>query len=237
MPSAAQAFRRSLESNQEFARKIDGSDFPLTTFQAVQNWQRQRFRDTYADFAARQSDRPACEFFLQELYGGLDFRERDEDVSRVAPVMSRLLPDKALLALSEALQLQRLSLDLDLLMAEELLNTGQFEIDETGYVQLYRAVGQRHLRELQIGLIRKLGHELRSLTRTPVLLSLVKAVRKPALAAGYGRLQGFLEKGLSAFRQLQDPAGFVEAIYKRENELMQYWFGSDQAPGAVGFNP
>jgi hypothetical protein len=236
MPSAAHAFRLSLESNQEFARKIDRADFPLTEFQAVQDWQRNRFGNTYADFAARESDRPACEFFLQELYGGVSFRERDEVVSRVEPIMSRLLPDRALLALSEALQLQRLSLDLDLFMAEEYLKTGQNEIDTELYIELYRSVGRRPERELQIHMIRKLGRELQSLTHTPVLLALVKAVRKPALAAGYGRLQEFLEKGLSAFRQLQDPGRFVDAIYQREVELMQQWFGLTQAIDPAGIN-
>lgn len=234
MPSAAHAFRLSLESNQEFARKIDGADFPLTEFQLIQDWQRRRFRNTYADFAARESDRPACEFFLQELYGGLGFRERDQDVSRVEPIMSRLLPDKALLALTEALQLQRLSLDLDLFMAGELRINDYSEIDEKCYEQIYRTVGRRPLREKQIGMIRNLGHELQSLTRTPVLLGLVKAVRKPAIAAGYSRLQSFLEKGLSAFRQLQDPDEFVEAIYQREIGLMQHWFGTAQAANPAG---
>jgi hypothetical protein len=237
MSSAAHAFRLSLECSQEFARKIDSAAFPLPEFQAVQDWQRNRFGNTYADFAARESDRPACEFFLQELYGGLGFRERDEVVSRVEPIMSRLLPDKALRALSEALRLQRLSLDLDLLMAAELLRTGQRVIDTTRYVKLYRSVGRRTERELQIEMIRKLGRELQLLTHTPVLLALVKAVRKPALAAGYGRLQEFLEKGLSAFRQLQDPGRFVDAIYQREVELMQQWFGSVQPIDPARVNP
>lgn len=225
MSSAADAFRQALESNRDFANIIGQADFPSTEFQVVQNWQRRRFRRTYADFAARETDRPACEFFLQELYGGLNFRDRDEDVSRVEPIMSRLLPDSALTALSEALQLQRLSLDLDLQMAKQLQRLETNEIDDALYVQLYRAVGRKPERELQIDLTRKLGHELQWLTRTPLLLGLVKAVRKPAVAAGYGRLQAFLEEGLAAFRELQDPQQFVEAIFQRESGLMREWFG------------
>jgi hypothetical protein len=69
-----------------------------------------------------------------------------------------------------------------------------------------------------------------------VLLGLVKAVRRPALATGYGRLQGFLEKGLSAFRQLEEPEQFVETIYCREVELMQLWFGASQVQSPVRVN-
>lgn len=237
MSFAAQAFRSALASNRQFANTIAEPGFPLAAFQAVQDWQRQRFRETYADFASRPTDRPACEFFLQELYGGLDFRKRDQDVSRVEPVMSRLLPDKALQALAEALQLQRISLDLDLLMGQALRDSGDGGINARKYSWLYRQVGQPQLRKSQIDMIRNLGHELRSLTRTPLLLGLVKAVRKPAIAAGFGDLQEFLEKGLSAFRQLQDANQFVEAIYQRESELMRQWFGGESDAGSGPVNP
>ena len=227
MRSAAQAFRQALQAGNEFARAIDQPDFPLEEFLRLQDWQRQRFRLTYADFVARESDQAACQFFLQELYGGLGFRQRDEDVNRVEPIMSRTLPDRALWALSEALKLQLISLELDRNMAEVLRQKSAQIIDESCYVSVYRRVGRRHEREQQIELIRKLGDELQALTRLPLLLRLVKALRKPARVAGYGRLQNFLEQGLSAFRQLQDPKHFVEAIYQRETRLMTLWLGDE----------
>ena len=72
---------------------LDAPGFPLPALEDLQGWQRERFSRTYADFLARESDAAACRFFLDELYGGLEFRERNEDVSRVAPVMARTLPD------------------------------------------------------------------------------------------------------------------------------------------------
>jgi len=230
MSSAANEFRQVLKLNNDFARAIDEPGFPLSGFVLIQDWQRQRFQLTYADYLARESDRPACQFFLDELYGGLGFRERDEDVNRVAPIMSRLLPDKALRALSDALKLQLISLELDLAMATELQKQSLQHIDKAAYVEIYQSCGRRPDREQQIGLIRKLGLELIVLTDMPVLLGLVKAVRKPALAAGFGRLQGFLEQGLSSFRQLQDPTRFVEVIYQRETQLMKQWFEGSQDP-------
>jgi hypothetical protein len=230
MTSAAREFRQALKSSNDFAQAIDEPGFPLSEFLLVQDWQRQRFQLTYADYLARESDRPACQFFLDELYGGLGFRERDEDVNRVEPIMSRLLPGKALRALSEALTLQLISLELDQAMAMELREKKLQGIDGAVYVEIYQRCGRRPEREYQIGLIRKLGLDLIVLTDMPLLLGLVKAVRKPALAAGFGRLQCFLEQGLSSFRQLQNPADFVEVIYQREWELMVQWFesGTDQ---------
>jgi hypothetical protein len=223
MSAASQAFRQALEGSNDFARSFDQPGFPLAEFLHLQEWQRQRFSITYADFVASNTDQAACRFFLQELYGGLGFRQRDEDVHRVEPIMSRLLPDKALQALSEALELQLISLELDLCMAEVMRRRDLLVITEADYACLYQACDRREERLRQINLIRKLGHELEALTRMPLLLSLVKAVRKPAVAAGFGALQSFLEQGLSAFRQMQDPHHFVECIYHRETELMQGW--------------
>lgn len=228
MSTAAQVFRQALQGSNDFALSIDQPEFPLAEFLLVQDWQRQRFKITYADFVASSTDQAACRFFLEELYGGLGFRQRDEDVHRVEPIMSRLLPEKALQALSEALQLQVISLELDLCMAEEMRRRGLSQIKEADYVGIYRSCYSQPKRLRQISLIRKLGHELEALTRMPLLLGLVKAVRKPAVAAGFGRLQSFLEQGLSSFKQLQDPHHFVECIYQRELDLMQKWQAAEQ---------
>jgi len=227
MSSAANAFRQALHAGNEFARAIDRPDFPLEEYLRLQDWQRERFRLTYADFVALESAQPACQFFLEELYGGLGFRQRDEDVNRAEPIMSRLLPDRALWALSEALKLQLISLELDRNMAEVLRQKSIQLIDGSIYAGVYRTVGRCQVREQQIELIRKLGHELQALTQLTFLRGMVKAARKPAQVAGYGRLQNFLEKGLSAFRNLQDPQLFVESIYQREMRLMKQWLGDE----------
>ncbi len=226
MSTAAQAFRQALKSSNEIAHAIDQPEFPLTEFLLVQDWQRQRFMVTYAEFVSSSTDRAACQFFLKELYGGLGFRERDADVQRVEPIMSRLLPDKALRAISEALHLQVISLRLDRCMAEEIRLRGLKQIEESDYISIYLSCDSEPERVQQINLIRKLGHELEALTRMPLLLGLIKALRKPAIAAGFGNLQHFLEQGLSAFKQMQDPHHFVETIYQREFEIRQVWLAA-----------
>lgn len=223
MSAAALAFRQALQSSNDFVRTIDLPEFPLKQFLLLQDWQRQRFRKTYADFMNSSTEQAACRFFLEELYGGLGFRERDEDVNRVAPLMSRLLPDRALQALADALQLQLISLNLDRCLADDLKLSQLEFIDDRVYREVYRACGRKPERLQQIELIRKLGHELEALTQMPLLLGLIKTVRVPARAAGYGRLQRFLEQGLSAFQQLQDPHRFVETIHEREMALMEQW--------------
>jgi hypothetical protein len=228
MSPAALAFRQALQESNEFALTIDQPGFPLREFLLLQDWQRQRFRKTYADFLASSSDQAACRFFLDKLYGGLGFRERDEDVNRVAPVMCRMLPDRALQALAAALQLQLLSLELDQCLAFQWRRRKLATINEDSYRSVYRACGRLPDRVRQISLIRDLGHELAALTRMPMLLGLIKALRSPARLAGFGQLQEFLEQGLAAFRQLSDPGNFADTIYQREMALLDQWSGQNQ---------
>ncbi len=217
-----------LARSRDLGRRFDSEAFPLAALEELQRWQQSRFRRTYADFLARESDAPACRFFLEELYGGSGFRQRDEDVEKVAPVMIRLLPAAALDSLTEAFRLQVVSLELDIAMVETEPEGLPAELDEPAYARLYRACGRRRDRELQIELIRSLGLRLERLVKTPLLLRLLAVLRSPAHAAGFGNLQEFLEDGLGAFRQLDEPRTFVESIYRREHAAMERLF--DGAP-------
>lgn len=234
--TGAEAFQEMLERNRAIAARLEADDFPLRALEDLQAWQRERFARTYADLLERESDAPACHFFLDELYGGLHFRHRDEDVERVAPVMSRLLPEHALHSLADAFRLQAISLELDIAMVE-LDPTADFRgMEIAEYARWYRACGRRDRRETQIRLIRDLGHRLEGLVETPLLLRLVRLVRGPAVAAGFGRLQEFLETGLQAFRELEDPADFVETIYRREWLALERLFSGDDDPYADLFS-
>ena len=62
---------------------------------AVKRWQAQRLARTYPDLLASARYRPACEFFLEELYGAKDFEARDNEALRVVPKLARMLPERA----------------------------------------------------------------------------------------------------------------------------------------------
>ena len=229
MNQGATEFRSMLAWNHDLASDLDSSGFPQMEFDMLQHWQRRRIRHSYADFIARESDAPACRFFLQKLYGGMNFRERDHEISQVASVMTRMLPQKALHATAEALHLQGISLELDIEMAGLLQLHGIRKIQINVYAQTYRECGRRLAREKQILLIRNLGHELEELVAMPLLLRLVRLMRGPAIVAGFGQLQAFLEEGIFSFGQLEDAAAFVEAIYQREWRTMLHLFNADSS--------
>ncbi len=228
--------RKALQANHQLTSRTATADFAAREFEHLQQWQRQRLTQTYADFLAQESSAPACQFFLRELYGGENFRKRDQDIARVEPVMSRLLPRNALLAVAKAMRLQAISLELDMAMATMMRSQGIRELDDECYAQIYRASSTLAQRKAQIRLIRQLGHELEKLVKTPVLLRLLKLLRAPAIAAGFGELQRFLENGLHAFRQLQEPGLFVETIYRREWQIMEQMFQSQPVSGDGSVN-
>lgn len=228
--NVAKEFRLMLAWNHQLATELDAVGFPLEKFQSLQQWQRNRLARSYQDFMARDADAPACRFFLQELYGGMDFRRRDQEVARVAPVMTRMLPERVLRSLAQALHLQGISLQFDMEMACLLSAGASQPIDEDTYGRTYRACGRRADREKQILLIRSLGHDLERLVSMPSLRRLIRAMRRPAIASGFAALQVFLEEGVAAFYQLSDAADFVETIHRRETQSMIRLFAAAEDP-------
>lgn len=226
----AKRLRDMLARNHAIAERVQEEDFPLGQFNRLQHWQRERIARSFEDLAQRKGYRPAVQFFLTELYGGLDFRQRDQDMGRVMPVMIRFLPDRTLRTMSEAFELQAISLEFDMTMAAVMARQRIDELDMQSYCRAYRAANDRSGRERQILLIRKMGYDLDKLVRWPMVNYLVRLLRGPAHAAGFGNLQEFLEGGLDAFRALEDPAYFVETIYQREWESMEKLFAGAEQP-------
>lgn len=232
----ANQLREMLARNHELAERTRGKDFPLAEFNVLQQWQQDRLLASFSDLFAQEGYRPAIEFFLSEIYGGLDFRERDQDMGKVIPVMERFLPDRALVTLSEAFELQAISLEYDERMAHYMRRENVRELDMENYLPVYLAGGSRDGRERQIRLIHKLGYDLDALVRKPLVNYLVRLLRGPAHAAGFGGLQEFLETGLESFRALDDAGAFVDSIYQREWVAMKRLFDGEPDPFRLQLN-
>lgn len=230
MKQHAEHLRQALADSHEMATRIDEPDFPLAQFELLQAWQRQRLANSYRDLINQDRYSAAGEFFLAELYGGLHFRERDQEMERVLPVMIRMLRDDMILVLAEAFELQSLSLNFDMDMTAALQQSGWDELNTHRYGEIYRACGRRSDRERQIELIGHLGMALNELVHHRLVLWLIRTLRGPARAAGFGLLQSFLEQGLRAFQIMGDGTVFIETIWNSEREVMQRLFAGDENP-------
>ena len=184
----------------------------------VQKWQSKRLLRSHADLHANPRYRLAVEFFFNELYGGDgDVRRRDADLLKVQHAMERMLPREGLDALCLAIQLETLSQELDADVTRAL-PSGPITVER--YAQAYRSAGRRADRERQIALTREVGAYLDGVVRKPLVGTLIRLVRKPAHAAGFGELQDFLERGLAAFEAMHGADEFLRTVGTRELRTM-----------------
>lgn len=193
---------------------------------AVKHFQHLRFQATYADLLAHPRYTKAAQFFLDDLYGPMDFTRRDDQFARIVPGLVRLFPADIVSTVVSLAALHALSEALDTAMAVEL---GRTVPDAQTYAQAWRNVGQPPQRERQIVLMLAVGSALDRYTRNPLLRHSLRLMRGPAQAAGLGVLQAFLESGFDTFRAMKGAQFFLDTVVQRERELAARLF----AGGAV----
>ncbi len=230
MKKNAVRLRQALTDSHSLAARLDEPGFAIAELELIQTWQRQRLAKTYVDLISQQRYSAAGDFFLDELYGGLHFRERDQEMERVLPVMARVLRDDMLLVMAEAFELQSLSLKFDMDMTRQYLAHDWNELNPTRYAEIYRACGRQGEREQQIELIHRLGMQLNSLVHHRLVMMLIRLLKGPAIAAGFGLLQSFLENGLNAFKIMGDGTEFIDIVRLREFEFMRGLFAGEENP-------
>lgn len=208
----------------------------LPTLPLLRAWQTRRLAEGFQDFLANPRMRPAAEFFLSDLYGDRDFSARDRDVARIMPIMSRLLPESLIAAATDAIELAVLSHAFDLRMARALASRPEpmAPITVKDYTDAYRQTGCPRLRRHQIELVLGVGWTLDASVRKHGVFKLLRASRFPARAAGLSELQGFLERGFSAFDELGGAGEFLGAIGQRERLASSRLFAGDPDPFGDG---
>jgi hypothetical protein len=196
----------------------------------VKRYQHARFTGTYQDLLDTPASGKAARFFLDELYGPMDFSRRDAQFSRVAPKVATLFPGEVGGIVLSLARLHALSERLDSEMAAVVT---VLPLSETGYQCAWRAVGQPAARAEQIELVQAVGLALAKQVRKPLIRTTLRMMRGPAKAAGLESLQAFLEAGFDAFRDLPDAAEFVHAIATRETAIAAALFdGAEGAPAS-----
>ena len=195
------------------------------------DWQAARMATTYADLAAQPRYADAIAFFLSDLYGGADFAQRDADLARVVPIMTRMLPGRVIATICDATELNVVSHELDRSLFSRLPRTdGTFTVAE--YCAAYRWAPDRPARARQIGLIGQIGAGLDEFVGKPFIRSALAMMRGPASIAGLSVLHDFLERGFLAFRKMGGAGEFLATIDRRERELMAAIYEGENAPFA-----
>jgi hypothetical protein len=203
-----------ISTMQEIAEKAG----LMPSIRAVQAWQCKRLLVSHQDMYQQKRFKPAVEFFINELYGPNDFSQRDQDIARIVPKMSKFLPEKALQSLASALYLNTLSFELDFDLAKQLVNT---EINRDTYAKAYTSCDNIANRQKQIDYIRTLGNDLAEVVKMKGISSLLFISRKPAKMAGALALHEFLDKGFKSFKNLGNVEDFIIPVVNKEHQIMQ----------------
>jgi hypothetical protein len=193
---------------------------------ALKAYQQRRFAHTYADLLTHPRYEAATRFFLHELYGPDDFRQRDAQFARVIPTLTRLFPDEVVETVARLARLHALSERLDTAMA---LALGTASITPQTYADAWRACGEPASRQQQIELTMAVGESLDRLTRKPLLRQTLRLMRGPAQMAGLGALQNFLECGFDTFRAMRGAGEFLSTVRQREDTLARGLFQADSS--------
>ncbi|WP_439113123.1 FFLEELY motif protein [Hydrogenophaga sp.] len=198
----------------------------------VKQLQAQRFRATYTDFLADAQHAPATRFFLEELYGEHDFRERDNQFGRIASAIERLFPEAVAQLAVDLAETHALTETLDHQLATHWLDQDPATPAALRYAQSWRLTGRHADRHRQLAVVLHMGAELQRLTRMVTLRIALKMMRRPAQAAGLYALQQFLERGFDAFATMSDASRFLSAIEQRERRWIDTLFEADAANAA-----
>lgn len=225
-PPGKDELRRHLEWLTKLRGREAESGTPPRLFE-VKSWQARRLARGYADLAALPRCRKATTFFLEDLYGPKDFSGRDAAMLRIYPVMVRMLPESAVETAALAIEVDALSEDLDRRLAAAL-DAGA--LDESSYGRAYRDSATPEERRRQIALIDAVGRRLDLLVKKRMIYSTLKLMRQPAKLAGLTELQGFLERGFEAFREMNGADAFLATIVARETEILNRLFSGHPSP-------
>jgi len=203
--------RRENEANSALGARV----------QAVKQFQHARFAHDYSELLGSPRHGDAARFFLDELYGPSDFAARDAEFERVVPWMARVLPDEVMRTIADLIELHALSEELDQQMAFALSSAA---IDEQSYRGAWRMVGRRADRERQLALLLATGRALDRYTHVRSLALTLRLMRAPAQASGLGRLQAFLEAGLTTFSGMHGADEFLAVVEANETRVINDFF-------------
>lgn len=191
---------------------------------SLRRWQSARLARTHADLLQSARYRPAAEFFLNELYGDQDIHQREQDLARIVPMMTHILPGHVLGTAALALELNALSHELDARLTRILATEfGLCDVpDEAIYIAAYRRCACYDQRSRQIDLVEQLGRDLQRIVPKRFIYTALKLAKTPARLAGLAELHRFLSAGFQAFRHMgADAETFITIITGRERAVLE----------------
>jgi hypothetical protein len=164
---------------------------------------------TYADMLASPRYGQAARFFLEDLYGPMDFTLRDDQFARIVPGLVRLFPADIVSTVAAAGRSARLSEDAG--QPDGRACPGRYSARCAAMARPgapWASPRNANADRLMLAV----GTALDRYTRNPLLRHSLRLMRGPAQAAGMGVLQAFLERGFDTFGEMRGATEFLDTI-------------------------
>lgn len=220
--AAADKFRREIRRSNEFHTEyLNNADF-LKEYDRFTVWQLGYLLPFFADLHEQEGYSEAIDFTMSDL-AGVGISERDHDLERAAPAITRMLPLSALVTIAAAVETNARVLKVNIAICRCLLVDGALpnEISELDYCLACREASSLDECVELVHLITGLGATLKSLVKIPMLGITLRAMRGPAHVAGFGALHEFLNSGYTIFRKIPDIDHFLDQIEKRMTRMFE----------------
>ena len=218
---SARRLRTLLLEYHDFRRHK--AEHPLQeTAARIASWQGERLKATHLDLYQHPGYHQGLEFLLTDLYAPAGMTRRDDNIDRVFPKMVKWLPDNLLDTFAGLVELNLITQQLDLELAELVHHRGMAtdSISREHYCMAYRASERLEQRKKQITLVADVGHQLERYVRNRTLGWLLSISRAPAEMADLTDLHSFLHRGYTAFRKMDDVTLLIERLVTRERQVM-----------------
>ncbi|SOB77832.1 hypothetical protein SAMN04488490_3664 [Marinobacter sp. LV10R510-11A] len=218
---SARRLQQLLLDYHDFRIHKTGHRLLSSTF-TVADWQAERLKSTHQDLYQHLGYHTGLEFLLTDLYAPASMTRRDDNIDRVFPKMVKWLPDHQLEMLAGLVELNLITQQLDLELAELLDERDIPASSVTGehYCEVYRASQKLEQREKQVMLVADVGQQLDRYVRNRALGWLLSMSRAPAEMADLSDLHNFLHRGYLAFRKMDNVDLLISRLVTREQQVM-----------------
>ena len=223
--SAARKFVGQIRRSNVLHHEYLDDESMRANYQALTEWQLDYLLPFFSDLYVQEGYQDAIEFVVSDL-SGVGIADRDRDLERVAPLISRMLPTKALQTIAVGAEMNARILEINIGLCRRLLVDGAFPdpLSERSYLRALRT--STTLEECLdiVAVLGRLGESLDGLVRVPLISGTLRAMRVPAHAAGFGALQEFLENGFTTFKAIPDVPEFLEVLIGRTTAIFERSF-------------
>lgn len=188
----------------------------------VQAWQRDRIRRTHSELFEQPKNKPMASYFLTQLYGGEEFKLLADQLARILPKakkLERLAKESALETGSMAIQAAILAIELDLHLAQWLVEQ-DLPVNEENMLAAYRAVDESDERRVQISNLKDVCYRTDKYLNSFMLRKAFGLAKGTAYRHNYQPLYDFINAGFEAMKPLKSVSGFIDPFCELELKII-----------------